>query len=268
MLDLKLNNLKNLIATFKKGVVVGFSAGVDSTVLTVITHQVLADRMLAVTVDSEVIPRSEIEAAQQLARQYGFPHYLLRFNLSDHPEVMENTLRRCYYCKKLIYKQLQDLAQSKGYQAVLDGSNTDDLGDFRPGREALTELGVFSPFEQQGFTKSEIREIAHRLGLSVWNKPSSACLASRIPFGISLTTKALHRIEQGEELLKKLGAKQVRLRDHFPLARIECPTEEWGLILQNRHKITKELKALTYSFVTLDLDGYQTGSFNPSSLML
>ncbi len=181
---------------------------------------------------------------------------------------MENTLRRCYYCKKLIYKQLQDLAQSKGYQAVLDGSNTDDLGDFRPGREALTELGVFSPFEQQGFTKSEIREIAHRLGLSVWNKPSSACLASRIPFGISLTTKALHRIEQGEELLKKLGAKQVRLRDHFPLARIECPTEEWGLILQNRHKITKELKALTYSFVTLDLDGYQTGSFNPSSLML
>lgn len=262
-LESKLHELKSLIASYKKGVIVAFSAGVDSTVLSVITHQVLAEKMLAITVDSDLTPSYEIETATQLAKEFGFPHYLLHLELLEYPKITENTPRRCYYCKKLIYEKLQDIAQSKGYETVLDGSNMDDLNDFRPGRKALAELEVISPFEITGFSKNEIREVARRLGLPVWNKPSSACLASRIPFGINLSKVALTRIGESEEFLKMLGIKQVRVRDHYPLARIESNTENWRLILENRKEITTKLEELGYSFVCLDLDGYKTGSFNP-----
>lgn len=263
MLESKLHELKSLIASYKKGVVVGFSAGVDSTVLSVIAHQVLAEKMLAVTVNSELTPSSEIETAQQLAREFGFSHYLLHLNLLKYPEIIKNTPHRCYYCKKLIYQKLKSIAQSKGHETVLDGSNINDLQDFRPGRKALAELEVTSPFELTGFSKREIREVAKLLNLPVWNKPSSACLASRIPFGVPLNQIALHRIEKGEEFLNKLGVKQVRIRDHFPIARIECGTEDWNLILENKQKTIEKLKELGFSFVCLDLDGYKTGSFNP-----
>lgn len=258
----KIRELRSFFAQFSAGVVIGYSAGVDSAFLAKVAQEVLGQKALAVTVVSEFFTRREAREAVRLAKENDLYHRLLSIKILDHPEVAENSPRRCYYCKYRIFSLLQELAEKEGYEAVMDGANSDDAKDYRPGREALKELGARSPLEEIGFTKSEIRAAAKTLGLSNWQKPASACLASRFPYGVPLRQEGLLRVEEGEEYLRSLGVGQARLRDHHPVARVEALPADFSLIIQQKAEVVAELKKIGYHYVCLDLEGYQTGSLN------
>ena len=256
----KLTALKALLKEFP-GAVIGFSGGVDSTFLARVAREVLQDNVLAVTAVSDTYPEHQLTEARQIAGQLGLNLEIINTNEFNCADFVSNPPERCYHCKKELFLELKNFADQRGW-VVLDGANLDDCSDFRPGHKAAAEFGVRSPLKEVGLTKAEIRELSKELGLPTWNKPAYACLASRIPYGTQITAEALHRIDQAETFLTSLGFQQIRVRDHFPVARIEIGGTELPDAWQKRAAIAEKLHEIGFPYVTLDLDGFRSGSMN------
>lgn len=257
----KLKELRKRINNYENAII-AFSGGVDSTFLLMEAVQELGERVLAVTLDSALIPRRELQDAQKIAHLLGANHMLITTEPLKLPEVRINSPQRCYYCKQHLFELLCELAKKKGYQAVLDGANKDDESDHRPGMRAAQEIGVHSPLLEEGITKKDIRQFSRKAGLSTWNKPEAACLASRIPYGEEITSDKLKMIEEAEAYLKSFIHGQMRVRWHRGVARIETAVDAFPIILEHRQEITEKVKKLGFSYVTLDLMGYRKGSLN------
>ena len=259
----KLASLKRILSNM--GIVlVAFSGEVDSTFLLKVTPDVLKDKAAAATASSESYPVSELETAKEIARKLGVKHLIIETEELSNQNFAKNSPQRCYFCKTELFSRLNEIAKEQGLNYVADASNYDDLADFRPGMQAAQKLGIKSPLKETRFTKAEIRSFSHKMNLPTWNKPSLACLASRIPYGTRITREKLKRIDEGERFLKGLGIRQLRIRDHDGIARIEVPREEMSLFWQGNmvRLIIDKLKRLGYTYVTLDLEGYRPGSMN------
>jgi uncharacterized protein len=249
--------------------VIAFSGGVDSTTLAALAFEVLGEKALAVTINSPLFPGQQLDAAVQTACEIGIQHKIISFSQMNVPDFSVNTVNRCYFCKKALLETLIGFAEKMGYDVVLEGTNSSEiLGENRPGYRAIQEAGekVFSPFVEFNVTKEEIRKIASDLSLSAAQRPSAACLATRIPYGQTITAEALRKIEKAEEYLFALGFTQFRVRMHENLARIEIIQEELEDAFRKREKIYRHLKSLGFDYVTLDLEGFRSGSMDePSS---
>jgi len=245
-------------------VVVAFSGGVDSTYVTAAAYDALGERALAVTGVSPSIPASEVEEAKTVAAQIGIAHRLIDTHEMDRPGYVENSPDRCFYCKDELYGLLGELTQIDGYDHVADGCNVDDIGDYRPGRRAAAEHGVRSPLIEAGLTKDEIRALSRERGLPTWDKPAMACLSSRIPYGSPVTIEALDQIEAAEAFLRALGIRQLRVRHHGQVARIELDEGGMAVLLRDgrRQAVVSRFKELGFAYVTLDLAGFRSGSMN------
>jgi uncharacterized protein len=264
-LNAKLDELKRFIAEKGKGgVVVAFSGGVDSATLAAVSRDVLGERVVAVVAKSPTYPSEELRDAERVADEIGIRLHVVETNELENEDFSRNPENRCYYCKKALLERLVEFAHECGFDAVFEGTNYSDLQGHRPGFKAVQEVkGVFSPWMACGFTKDEIRRVAGQLGLSVSDKPALACLASRIPFNERITAEKLSRIEKAEQAVKAIaGVKQVRVRDHNGLARIEVGAAERALFcnVDVQDKVAVELKRLGFVFVTFDLQGYRSGS--------
>ena len=261
MLEKKLDSLKEILRSLES-VAIAYSGGVDSTFLSKVAFDVLGDNAIAVTAKSETYPRSEFEEAIEFAGKIGIEHEAIVSEELDIPELSDNPVNRCYYCKKELFTRLKDVAKERGFKHVADGSNYDDLDDYRPGMQAVEELDVRSPLQEAKLTKADIRELSKELGLPTWDKPSFACLSSRFPYGNKITREKLTAVGEAEIFLRSLGIRQLRVRHHDQIARIEVAEEDMELLFQNREQIVKKLRDLGYTYVTMDLQGYRTGSMN------
>ena len=263
-LQMKVDKLQFLLKSYG-GVAVAFSAGVDSTVLLKAAKETLGtEQVMALTVQSSLMPASDVEDAVTFCREEGIRHEVVQVDPLIYYDVRTNPPQRCYYCKRLIFGKLREIVGQKGIVHLLDGSNVDDGQDYRPGRQALRELGVLSPLLEAGLTKADIREYAKELGLSVAQKPSAACLASRVPYGEVLSREKLQRIEQAEKFLHAEGFTQLRVRSHADMARLELLPEDIERFMADGtyQKAVAKLKEFGFAYVTLDLEGYRMGSMN------
>jgi uncharacterized protein len=246
--------------------VIAFSGGTDSSYLLYTAHKLLGDNVLAVTGESSIYTEYELEEAKQFCRTYDISHHLVTINvLSDHRFYL-NSVERCYFCKWNLFQEFRRIAKERGFEHVLDGSNISDLAEHRPGRRALKELGVRSPLMEAGLAKEEIRELAREASLLSWDKPSFACLASRINYGNPITIEKIKKIEKAEKMVRKLGFKEFRVRLHDNLARLEISKIEMknALAPEVTIKLAQEIKKLGFTYVTLDLEGFRSGSMNES----
>ena len=245
-------------------VAVAFSGGVDSTLLLKTAHDVLGDRPIAVTAVSCSFPERERREARAFCEQNGITQIVCQSEELDIPGFRDNPVNRCYLCKRELFEQILTIAKAREIAFVAEGSNLDDNGDYRPGLTAIWELGIASPLRRAGLTKADIRALSKELGLPTWSKPSSACLASRFVYGEQISEEKLSMVERGEQLLLELGFYQVRVRIHGKIARIEVGSEEFGRLLEEsvRKRIYDAFKSFGFSYVTLDLKGYRTGSMN------
>ena len=245
-------------------ILVAYSGGVDSAYLAWAANRARPGQVLCVTADSPSYPRRHRDIAEAIARQFHLPHEFVHTSELDRPEYRANPSNRCYHCKTELYEHLARLAHDRGFSVIVDGSNADDRGDYRPGRQAAREFGVRSPLDEADLTKQEIRALAREAGLPIWDEPASACLSSRIPYQSEVTEAKLAIIEQAEEVVRALGFRVFRVRHHDTLARLEVGREEMGRALEpeiNQALVTG-LKAVGYKYVSLDLQGYRTGSLN------
>jgi pyridinium-3,5-biscarboxylic acid mononucleotide sulfurtransferase len=263
-LETKVQNLKEIFKSMGR-VLVAFSGGVDSTLLLRVAKDTLGERnVLAVTALSPLYPDREVTGAKRLAQEMGVRHLLINSNELEIEGFSQNPPSRCYYCKKELFGELRSMAQKEEILHIVEGSTLDDEKDHRPGRRAVQEWGIRSPLKEAMFTKEEVRGLSRALGLTTWDKPSFACLASRFPYGEEITVEKLKMIDEAEGFLFGLGFKQVRVRHHVNLARIEIYSEEIDRLIDRslRVKIVTRLKKIGYKYVTVDLQGFRSGSMN------
>ena len=258
--------LQKLIRILKemKGVVVAFSGGTDSTLLLKVAVDALGERILAVTASSETYPKKELKEAREIACRFGVKYKIVKTGEWENKHFRANPVNRCYFCKKELFRTLAEIAGRKNLPFMVDGTTKSDLFDFRPGSQAARELAVRHPLLEAGLTKEEVRALSRKFCLSTAEKPAAACLASRIPYGIPLTREVLEKVDKAERYLRSLGIPgNIRLRYHQEIARIEVDKYNFSKILAEHLKIVKYFKKRGFKFVTLDLEGYCTGSLNP-----
>ena len=243
---------------------IAYSGGADSAFLAWVAHQVLRDNMLAVIADSPSLARFQLEDALAFAREHEIRCEVLSTHEFDRPDYVRNDGQRCFHCKDELFTVMEEFAGKRGFEAIAYGVNLDDKGDFRPGQAAATQHRVAAPLLDAGLTKADIRELARQAGLRVWDKPASACLSSRIEYGRPVTREALAAVERGEDALRQLGFRQFRVRHHGEIARIEIARDEMARALtpEMAAEFSKTFKALGFKFVTLDLEGFRSGSMN------
>lgn len=259
----KLARLHRILHKMGKALV-AFSGGVDSTLLLRVALDVLGDNVLAVIASSETYPEREVKEARKLGRRLGARVLVIKTREIDNPDFSKNPPQRCYYCKQELFSRLKEIAAERSIPHVLDGSNFDDRADFRPGSRAGKELGIRSPLREAGLTKDDIRLLSKDSGLPTWDKPSLACLASRFPYDTPIERRTLSQVGRAEDYLRQLGFSQVRVRHHGQVARIEVPAGDLARVASEefRFRIARHFKSLGYTYVSLDLEGYRTGSMN------
>ena len=262
-LTVKYDALKVILGQMGQ-VVIGYSGGVDSTVVLKVAHDVLGEGAVAVTGDSEAFPQGEVDAALKVAEEMGITVTRVRTHELANPNFAVNTPNRCYHCKTELFTELQTVATERNIPWIADGSHSDDgrPGDHRPGLRAADERGVRSPLREAGMTKADVRELAMHLGLENWDKPSFACLSSRFPYGTEITADLLARLDGCEKTLRELGFRQFRVRHHDTVARIEVEPQDIMRLVELREPIHARFKELGYTYVTLDLEGYRSGKMN------
>lgn len=255
--------LEALLETIRpmKSAVLAYSGGVDST-LVLKALAISGIRSLAVTGVSPTTPAQDIEDAKRLASEAGIEHRTIDTQEMASEDFVQNSLERCFHCKDELFGRLTELAKKEGYAVVLDGSNADDAGDHRPGLRAAKKHSVRSPLMETGFTKTDIREVSRELGLPTWDKPASPCLSSRFPYGVRITPEALGRVSKAEDFMRSRGFTTLRVRDHGGMARIELPESDIGRAIAAREEIAAGLRALGFDFVSLDMEGFRSGSLN------
>lgn len=259
----KLLKLKGILAAMD-GLLVAHSGGVDSTFLLAVAAEVLGERVVACTIRSPLNPPGEVEAAQRIARTLGVTHRIVDLDPLQDERIAENSPERCYYCKRAIFEELRQVAEAEGLSEIAHGEHVSDLSDHRPGQRAAEELGVRAPLAEAGLEKRDIRELSEAMGLEGWDRPAMACLASRVPYGDRLTADRLERIARAEEAIRDLGLGQVRVRDHGTVARIELPADEVARAadVRWRAEVVRRLKQAGYAYVTVDLEGFRSGSMD------
>lgn len=260
-LSTKYEQLKTFIGTFESALI-AYSGGVDSSLVAYITAEVLGDKALAVTSGSPSLKRSDLALSSDLAEKWGMEHRVIVTNELDDENYRANPVDRCFYCKTSLYEHLSNIAKTEQFDVIFNGTNIDDLGDHRPGLVAAEDYGVRSPLIEVGFNKSDIRSLASDLGLDNAQKPQSACLASRVPYGTSIDEGLLNQVERAESALLTLGFSQFRVRHHDDVARLELVPDEFDNAIAKRELITKHLQNCGYRFVALDLVGFRSGSLN------
>lgn len=262
-IDTKWDLLRSLLGEMRH-VVLAYSGGVDSSVLLRAAAESLGPNLIAVTAVSETYPSSELDHAKAYAATLGVRHRILHTSELEREEFVRNSPERCYHCKRELFAALRKIADAEGITAIVDGTNVDDRKDYRPGKKAAGEFAVRSPLAEAGFSKQDVRDLARRLDMPVWDKPSLACLSSRIPYGTRITHELLQSVQYAEEAVRSLGVRQVRVRHHGDTARIEVDGEDMGRLLAGdaRQRLVEALKGLGFTYVSLDLEGYRTGSMN------
>jgi uncharacterized protein len=245
-------------------VIVAFSGGTDSAYLAWAAHRALGANAIAVTADSASLPESHKRDLESFVRQFNIPHEYIETREFDNPDYLRNDANRCFHCKDELFTRLQEVGRARGYQHIIYGVNLDDLGDYRPGQTAARQHQVAAPLADAGLSKAEIRELSRQAGLPTWDRPASACLSSRIPYGTAVTIENVKTVERGEEELKALGFRQFRVRFHGDIVRIEIAREEMprALTVEMASRFTAIFRALGFQYVTLDLEGYRQGSLN------
>lgn len=262
ILEKKVCRLKKIISGMDS-ILVAFSAGTDSTFLLKVASALLPpEKIIAVTASSATYPREELLSSRDIARTLGVRHVVINTLELEDRRFTENTIERCYFCKRELFKKLKDMAKRFKLEFVIDATNASDKDDFRPGKKARKEFNVRSPLEEAGLSKKDIRLLSRKMGLSTWDKPAMACLASRIPYGRKIIPGILAKINKGEQFLKQLGFGQVRLRHYQDLCRIEVIKEDIPKLIKQQDLIVEKLKRLGYNYITVDLEGYRTGSLN------
>ena len=257
----KINVLKDIIKNLGS-VVIAYSGGIDSTFLTKIAYDVLGNKALAVTGHSDVNSNMDLHDAEKYAEEIGIEHLIIPTEEVNSSDFNKNDKNRCFYCKTELFSKCLSIAEEKGYSYVIEGSNFDDLDDYRPGMKASCDLNIKQPIVKAKITKAEIREYLHSIDYSIWNKPASPCLSSRIPYGNKITGEKLRMVEDGELFLQSYGFYNMRVRHHDKIARIEVDVKDFEIITTNNIEITEHFNSIGFDYVTLDLKGFRTGSMN------